>query len=322
MSLTLVPCSNPSLWDAFVAASPQGSVFCRTAFLDALGAEYDLWFVEENGSPQAGAVILKRDGEPLLAPHTFTMYQGVLFAADGCAALPHRRAKWMLEVSETLVSQLAERYSRLSFCLHHAVDDLRGLQWFHYHEPHLGQFAITLAYTGLIDLTAVPGFDAYLATVRKTRRYEYRQAQERGVTAELSSDIEALDRLHQRTFERQQIERGGAEARLVHSITAAALRHGFGELLLCREASGAPASATLFLYDERCAYYLFGANDPAHRGLNSGTFLFLENVRRCFERGTPLVDVVGINSPNRGDFKTSFNAAPKPYFAATWERPV
>jgi GNAT superfamily N-acetyltransferase len=319
MPLTMIPCVDPSLWDAFVAASPQGSIFCRKAFLNALEIDHDLWFLEEGDRVQAAAVILKREGQPLLAPHTFTLYQGLLLAPAGCALAPHSRAKWTLEVTQALLSQLSERYSRLSFCLHYAFDDLRSLQWFLYHEPHLGQFELSLSYTGLIDLAATPDFETYLASIRTTRRYEYRQALDRGLTAEVSRDIDTLDLLHHRTFKRQGIERQQEEKRLVRLIASAAVTHGFGEMLLCRDVAGAVASVTLFLHDDKCGYYLFGANDPAYRNLNCGTFLFLENVRRCRERGLRYVDVVGINSPNRGDFKTSFNAVPMPYFAATWQ---
>jgi hypothetical protein len=137
----------------------------------------------------------------------------------------------------------------------------------------------------------------------------------------VSRDIDTLDRLHGMTFERQGLGRTDGEIRLVRKITPAALDQGFGELLLCRNAAGDAISATVFLYDERCGYYLLGANDPNHRRANGGTFLFLENVRRCHARGLKWVDVCGINSPDRGDFKTSFNAVPVPYVVATWENP-
>jgi hypothetical protein len=45
----------------------------------------------------------------------------------------------------------------------------------------------------------------------------------------------------------------------------------------------------------------------------------LEKIRRCKEAGAREIEVVGINSPNRGYFKTSFNAAPKPYFIVDWD---
>jgi len=75
------------------------------------------------------------------------------------------------------------------------------------------------------------------------------------------------------------------------------------------------------LFDQRRAYYLVGANEPHYRHTGSAAYLMLENIRRCQAKGLAAVDFVGINSPNRGDFKTSFNAVPVRYFDLTWERP-
>ena len=321
MPLDLALCTSRSDWDRFVGGSPQGSIFCTTGFLDALEVEYDLWVVRENDRLQAGAIVLRKNQEVLRAPRPFALYQGMMFAGDEDGSAVHRRAKWALGITEAFLVGLAERYDRLSFCLHHSTGDLRGLQWFHYHQPDLGKFRLDLFYTGLIDLAVCQDVDSYLGAIRTTRRYEYRKALREGMTVEVSTDVAALDKLHRQTFERQGLDRSEEGGRLLRAITKAALGCGFGELLVCRDEEGEAASATLFLYDERTGYYLFGANDPAHRHSNSGTFLMVENLRRCRARGLRWVDVCGINSPDRGDFKTSFNANPTPYFVATWDRP-
>ena len=77
----------------------------------------------------------------------------------------------------------------------------------------------------------------------------------------------------------------------------------------------------MFLYDEHTAYYLVAANDPAFRNGGVSTLLFLSGVAAGLRRGVRAIDVVGMNSPARGDFKTSFGAGPVPYFVANWERP-
>jgi hypothetical protein len=319
--MKLVLCETSSIWNDFVSRSSQNNIFCHTDFLDALNVKYDLWMVEENGQFQVGAIILREDDKIVSAPYPYTMYQGLVYAAHRDSFPLHRRTKWTLEVTETMLAGLSERYDRLSFCLHHTHDDLRAFQWFHYHEPELGQFKINLYYTGLISLTVSADFDTYLSAIRQTRRNLYRQAVNHGLVVEVSQDVDVFDQLYRLTFARQGIALSDKLKILARSIVSAALDHGFGELLICRTTHGEPASATLFLHDERCGYYLFGANDPAYHKLNSGTYLLLENIRRCQARGLKWVDVVGINSPQRGDFKTSCNAAPVPYFVATWEKP-
>jgi lipid II:glycine glycyltransferase (peptidoglycan interpeptide bridge formation enzyme) len=319
--LELTKCVDLFVWDNFVASSPQNNVFCRTHFLQTLGIKSDLWVVKRKGDTLAGAIIFRSGPEVLLAPRAFTIYQGVLLGHEILGMAPHRKSAWSLEVVGFLLQGLSSVYDRLSFCLHHSFDDLRSFQWFHYHEPELGLFNIDLNYTGLLNLAEYRDFETYLSGIRPTRRYEYRRALKIGLSVEKSQDVDILCDLHDRTFERQGIGLQLKEKQLVRSITTAAITHGFGQMLLCRDKNGEYVSATLFIFDERCAYYLFGANSPEHRNLNGGTFLMLENIRRCMDRELKSVDMVGVNSPNRGDFKTSFNSEITPYFIATWDKP-
>ena len=70
----------------------------------------------------------------------------------------------------------------------------------------------------------------------------------------------------------------------------------------------------VFLFDDKTGYYLIGANDPDYRKDGSGAYILFEQIRHCIEQSLSYVDFLGINSPMRGDFKTSFNAEPLPFF--------
>jgi len=316
--LSLNLCREPTVWNELVSASPQSNIFCRTIFLNAMDVEYDLWLVEDNGKPQVGAVILKHNDEILAAPQPFTLYQGLLFA--GAQLPPHNTAIWILEVTEALLKGLSERYDKLSFCMHHAAEDLRGIQWFHYHEPELGQFKINLRYTGLIDLSTIIDFNDYFQTIRRNRQRDYRKSVSDNLKVEESEDIDMLDHLHKLTFERRGLPWDKRPQRLLRSISEAALSNGFGQLLSCRTKTGEPCSAALFLYDDHCAYSMFGATDPQYRNTGSYTYVTLESIRLCKAMGLQTWDFLGINSPQRGDFKTSLNALPKPYFEVEWNK--
>jgi ribosomal protein S18 acetylase RimI-like enzyme len=321
MSLSLIDCTDQARWDRLVEESPHGNVFCSSAFLAALGEEYRLLLVEEKGEPLAGILVILRDGQPYPGQYPLTIYQGVLLGPALCRQPPHSRAKQTLVVLDFLLAELEKRYDRICVCLHHRFEDLRSFSWFHYHEPERGRFRIELQYSGVLDLASVADFDRYLGSIRNLRLREHRRAQSKGFSVEPSTDLDTLDRLYGLTFERQGVARANLEVHLLRHVARAALSRGFGELLFCRDDRGVVASATLFIYDQRCGYYFVGANDPEYRQSGSGTYLMLENLRRCQAKGLACIDFGGINSPNRGDFKTSFNATPVPYFIATWEKP-
>ena len=314
----LLKCDSSELWDSFLKASPQQNVFSTTAFLSAMGVSYDAWFLTDSGKPVLGALLIEPLQEGFEAPHGF--YQGIFFAPN--SAHLHSKIKYQLSAVEQLLAKLSARYSSLSFSLHPTVGDLRAIQWFNYHSPDQGRYAIHLHYTGLINLEAVASFQEYLAGIRKVRIQEHSKANRNGFRAQLSNDLTVFRGLYVKTYDRQGIAIKDEKVEQAISITKAAIDGGYGHLFLCRQSSGKPASATVFLFDQVSSYYLFGASDPDCRNTGASTFLLIESMKHFYNLGLRKIDMVGINSPNRGDFKTSFNAVPTPYFHVTWRRPA
>lgn len=321
MVYKLVYCKNKNDWNKFVISSPQANIFCCTDFLDSLLINYDLLWVMQKNIPQLGVIVLRNKDQIIKSPYPFSMYQGIIFSNYYQCLSIHKKTIQTLKVTDFLLAEMEKRYNLISFCLHYKIEDLRSFQWFNYHQPEKGQFTTGLRYTGLINLNKIGNFADYLSTIRSTRKYEYRKALKLGLKVERSEDIDELDCLHELTFARQGIKRTKKQRTIFKNIVTQALSKKYGEMLLCKNTKGRAISATLYLYDNQVAYYLFGANDPQYRHNYGGTFLMLENIKRCFDKKLALVDVCGINSPNRGDFKISFNALPTPYFEVTWEKP-
>jgi hypothetical protein len=313
----LVPCDDDDRWDDFVRSSPHGSVFVRSTFLRALPDHVDRWFLERDDEVVAAAVqVVDVDGVPLDQPRPFTQYQGILLAPSVATGSVHRRVPLSLQVGGDILDALADRYPRLALCLHHRTSDSRFLSWFRYGEADT--FRVESWYTGLIDVSGWQGIDAYLASIRTSRRQDHRRAVRAGYNVEVSNDVDTLVDLYRRTFERQGDEVPAATISLVRAIAAAAIVGGFGEILTCAGPDG-PASSVLSLHDDDAAYYLVAGNDPAQRSSGSGTRVVVELVSRAAERGLHAVDVCGMNSPQRGDFKSSLGAVPVPYTTGHWD---
>ena len=146
-------------------------------------------------------------------------------------------------------------------------------------------------------------------------KQEYKKA-EKQLKVQILDDVDILDILHSKTFERQGISRDAIQSNLVKSISKSALLNNYGSLRYA-SLNDVPVSAVLFLYDDRSAYYLFGANDPEYRNLFGGTMLLVSMIEDVFKRGLKEVDFVGVNSPQRGDYKISYNADLRPYYVAS-----
>jgi len=287
--------------------------------LRSLGRPYELATCEEGGAIVAGApIILDEQGRALPGPVPMTMYQGLLLR-DHATMPSHRRIGFELGCVERLVGAIAERHPVCSLSQSWRFTDVRALSWHNYHAPERGQFDLRVLYTGILGLKDIPTFEAYLARVRQVRRQEHKKASG-NVTIETSRDLDLLEALYTKTLARQGLSRDPADRDLLAKIARGALDAEYGVLRLAR-VGGVAAAATLFLYDDRTAFYFLAANDPEFRNTPASTYLLLESIRDAHTRGFAEVDFIGVNSPQRGDFKVSFGAEIRPYYMARLRKP-
>ena len=302
-------CTDMSAWDALVLESPQGHVFSRSAFLQSLGAQYACYVVSTSqGELLAGAVVLL-DGDLMArAPFAFTPHQGILFAKSVSSLSQQKRLTAEFRITTFFIESLLDVFSNFNMALSPFFKDLRPFQWHNYGKNELPQFEIRQRYTGYLSLIDFE-MNSYLASVRTVRRQEYKKTR---AVIETSHDLQVFLKLYQLTFDRQGIALDDQKLSLVESICAKALDGGYGHLS-CAKVDGRAASMAFFVNDQDCAYYLFGANDPAMRDANASSKLLIDNIAGFAAQGLLRFDFVGVNSPHRGDFKLSFNAELVPY---------
>lgn len=298
-----------SAWDALVNESPQGHVFSSCAFLESLGAPYTCYVVTSpQGEVLAGAVIMQDGNQMATAPFAFTPHQGILFAKSISSLGQQKRLTAEFRITAFFIQSLLNFFSNFSMALSPYFKDLRSFQWHNYGKNDLPQFEIRQRYTGHVSLFDFE-INSFLSTVRTVRRQEYRKTL---AVIEPSHDLKSFLKLYQQTFDRQGMTIASKTLSLVESICSKALENGYGHLS-CAKVEGQTASMAFFVTDSKCAYYLFGVNDPDLRDANASSKLLIDNIAIFAAKGLGKFDFVGVNSPQRGDFKLSFNAELIPY---------
>jgi hypothetical protein len=296
-------------WDALVNESPQGHVFSSRAFLQSLGAHFTCYLVTTpQGEVLAGAAILQDGNQMARAPFAFTPHQGILFAQSVSSLSHQKRLTAEFRITTFFLESLLNFFSNFSMALSPYFRDLRPFQWHNYGKSELPQFEIRQRYTGYVSLIDFE-INGYLSTVRTVRRQEYKKTQ---AVVEPSQDLDLFLKLYHLTFERQGIAIDEPALEQVENICLKAMTDGYGQLS-CAQVDGRAASMAFFVTDSTCAYYLFGATDPDLRAANASSKLLIDNIASFASKGLKRFDFVGVNSPQRGDFKLSFNAELLPY---------
>jgi hypothetical protein len=305
----LQTCTDMTAWDALVDGSQQGHAFSKSVFLQSLGVPFTCYLVASpQGELLAGTAIVE-DGQRMAnAPFAFTPHQGILFAHSVTQQASQKRLTTEFRITEFFINALLAVYPNFSMAMSPFFKDLRPFLWHNHGQVEQPTFEVKQRYTGHVDLQNF-SLNAFLATVRTVRRQEYKKSQ---VQIQTSTDLPLFLNLYQQTFERQGLVIDTHTLALVQRICSQTMDAGMG-YLSAAHLENRIASMAFFVTDSNCAYYLFGANDPAMRESNASSKLLLDNITLSAQQGLQRFDFVGVNSPQRGDFKLSFNAELVPY---------
>ena len=310
MDFNLVETRDENEWNTLVASSPQGNIFSDTRYLNALNNKYTCYLLKaKHGETLAGVVIIENGSSMHEAPFPYTPYNGILFSKLVSSLQNHKRVTTEFRITEFLINILHKRYGNFSMALHLDFDDIRPFLWYNYNESNGQKFIIKTRYTAVINLENF-NLEEYLKNIRAVRRQEYRKT-----AAEISQtkNTTLFLEIYAKTFARQGIIISSERLELVNRIVTTVLENNIGILSMASTKHGI-ASMALFIYDSHNAYYLFGANNPELRNTGASTALMINNICAIADMGISNLDLVGVNSPNRGDYKMSFNSVLKPYY--------
>lgn len=217
------------------------------------------------------------------------------------------------EITEYIGTYLNNLYDEISLTNHWSNIDTRALQWINYHDKNKGQYQIHTEYTSILDITEPDNIDSW----RKKRRSCLVKARKFNINTNESDKIQWLDLFRGQTYTAQHIKRPEKNSMYMLNICQSLMQQNQGVMMLS-EIDNKPASASFWGIMNNWAYYMFGATDPHMRTTEVGTQLMYDSFIYLNKRfNVNKIDMVGINSPQRGGFKLSFGGDIMPYYVAT-----
>jgi len=307
-------------WDEFVRKSPQGTIFSESLYLSASNANCGLYYVLKGKEVKAAFIVSFNADRNKLCLDDLVIYSGILFAADNISVRPGRSRNEKFELTTVIVDWLDERYSQIAISLSPHFEDMRPFLWHKYQSQNADEkFTVDLRYTSYVDISELTveapeeltGLFRNLDTLRQRNiREARRNLTQIKVGFEGAKFIEYYECLMARQGETVTIEK---LLRMKHLLEVL-IQENRAVMLLSGGSDEMPDYITIFCFDNKRAYYLFGAGNPNSSSRFSGSvafwdaFCLLARVHNVSE-----VDMEGVNSPKRGWFKLSFGGDLRPY---------
>lgn len=316
---TLIRASFDEKWNAFISASPQGTIFSRKEFLEVLDAWPKIYYCMKNNEIKA-ALLLFTDAEDSKRsiPHELVIYHGVLHSPPTTDKNQAQIRSDQFAVMEFIAEKAMEKFKTVHLAMHPSIADMRPFLWVNYHNSG-PKYNATIRYTSYLNIQEFKkelSFEDMVAfrNMATLRRRELRRARRDGVVTTETKLTDELVDFHMLTMKRQQIPISTTELEEIRRIIERLSETGLGRMFVARNARGEVGSIVFFGLDEKRAYYIFGAGNPEAKDSHTGTAIFWDAFTMLAQSGVLQVDLEGVNSPQRGWFKLGFGGDLRTYY--------
>ena len=310
MKIRRLEADEHKMWDRFVAASPQGTLFHKSYWFEASGKEFRIYGCFRGEELVAGLPItcdvlrlgIKKGFHPPLTP-----YLGVVFREN--------QAKYVKRISDEkdMSRAIAARIKKdFSFILVHFAPSFADLQ------PFIWEgFSSGVRYTYLLRLDDSEdiwsGMDA-------KRRNDITRAEKDGIYVETTSDFNQTFALVEKTFDRQQMPMSFRSKAFKYNEVLA--RRKQCSSFLAKNRHGKAIAATYIVWDEKRSYYLLGGYDAEKSHHGAGAMTMWEAIKFTKnELGLDQFDFEGSMIPSIERYFRKFGGRLTPYYYVTWTKP-
>ncbi|EJF06722.1 hypothetical protein ThvES_00011940 [Thiovulum sp. ES] len=302
-------------WDKLVDDSPQGTIFSNSIYLNSFGGKYEIFFVFKGNELKAGFPIILSEQNIVL--DELVIYGGILFYYDKTQKETKAKSE-RFEISEEIISFLDLNYKKIEIALSPKIEDLRPFLWHNYHGED--KFIPDLRYTSYLNISSLKKFEneeetenfKSLETLRQRNIREARKKEAKTYIDNSQSDLFIEYYKNLMISQNEKFE----NSKLINmkNLIDILVENNLANIYIVENSENVIQYITVFVWDNKRAYYLFGSPNPDGEERYKGTIAFWDSFIDLAKKGISEIDLEGINSPSRGWFKLGFGGNIKAYY--------
>jgi len=305
-------------WDSFVENSINGTLFSTSIYLEGSRVNYKLFYCYKKEELRAAIAIIENETSEAIILDDLIIYNGIMYNKPMNKQNHAQQFSEQFKIQEFIANELIKKYKNIELSLHPSIVDIRAIVWVNY-GTDLPKYNTNIRYTSYIDIsdfkTSKKLEDVSIYNKASTsRRQQIRYAIKKKYRTEVITDVSLMIEFYQKTMNRQDIQVEKEKLTRMEKLALKLLQNNMAKIYASYDEYNEIGSMAFFSWDNRRAYYLFGANDPAKRDGHSGTNVLWDAFNDLSKMGVNEVDLEGINSPARGWFKLSFGGDIVPYY--------
>jgi len=306
-------------WDLEVAKSPHYSIFANSNFINNLDRKFCLYFVYRGQQVKAALPVFLSKDESSIELDDLCIHNSIMFFDNDEQKLINSRQE-QFEITEYIINALDNLYNSIEISLSPAIKDIRPFQWHNYFSDNESEkFKIDTRYTSFLDIS-----DFFLKledentnifkNLDSKRQTDIKRAREEEAKFIESKDVDIFINLYSKLLESQEASVDDQNLDKMRNLINQLIELGYAKMFLTMDSSNQVTYAVVFSYINNVGCYLYGAGNRDNMRRFDATYCIWMTLKSLSEIGIYSVDLEGVNSPSRGQFKLGFGGSLKSYF--------
>jgi len=303
-------------WDKLVNNSDNGNIYNYSYYLNNIESNIKVFYCFKNKELRAGFISAYEDNNLVL--NNLIIYSGIIYNKPTNKQNLSQKSSEQFQIQEFIFTEILYKYENITLNFHPSIIDIRPILWVNY-GLSLDKYAVELRYTSYVNISdfkskvKLEDIELY-KNASVSRRQQIRYAVKKNYTLIESRDVDKFIKFYIMTFKRQNQNVNINYISKMGNIIRYLIENKKGILYASCDENNEIGSMAFFSWDNKRAYYMFGANDPNKRNTHTGTDILWKAFYKLQENGINEIDLEGINSPFRGWFKLSFGGNTIPYY--------
>jgi len=292
-------------WEQITSISEEYNLLSSSTFFEGLTCPYNFYLIEDQRPLLSAVVFNKTEFKKNFFLQDFNYNQGLYFLV--------KDKKKQFEAVKFFLDEITKSYNSLRFSLNYNLQDIRPFQWHNY--PNC-EFKFNTVYSSIINLSENKTFENVLSNFRYSRRREMKLFEKSDYNIGISDDYEKFFNLYTSIYKRI-LDPFVLDAH--YKLIANSFKNKFARLNFIYKKNSI-SGGSIFYFDNKRAYYAFSVIEKNKENFSLTTPLLIEQIKFFYKKKIKIIDMMGINSPGRGDYKESFGGQIIKFYEALYEK--
>jgi hypothetical protein len=299
-----------NVYSNFIKFSSQKNIFCSKEILEFFFNDLDLYTINKNDKIKSFVYLLK-DKDNFIISEPF-IYSGII----NHPKLNMKNSRYnneVFKINELIINEIFNNYENINLNLSPNFLDTRPFLWFNYEKHDKKKFLVTPRYTSIIDIQSKKSIDVFNEIDDVKRRDINKVLKDKNYKVENQINLPLIKRFYEDTMKKNKGNFNNyAFNRIFDFMETQINRDKIIQITVYYFEK--PLYSVLFLNDDNTSCYLYGSGDVEIKNRYAGSLALWKAIEQSLDKKLSFIDLEGINSPHRGEYKLNFGGNIKDYY--------